>query len=235
MKNGSIFCSCKEDELLKGLDYFKTIRPDFLIVESSGLSDPSGFTKILSLQKYSSDYLLYNSICLIDLSNILKLINITPVIRKQIRSSNLLVLNKADLAKDYEMEIIHEILEQNNTKAEIIETKFGDIEQTKVFSYGLNNTQIKPFLEHLPNHNSVRITYEKEFHSLDKVRQLYFSIKEYIQRLKGIIKIASTQYIINSNGEQLDIEEINLTDISDNISIILPRKNEDIVSRILKD
>ena len=47
IKNGSIFCSCLSVDLVTALKEYIELNPDLLIIETSGLSDPSSFQKIL--------------------------------------------------------------------------------------------------------------------------------------------------------------------------------------------
>ena len=83
--------------------------PDVILVETSGLSDPTNVKKILHNEKFSS--IAYKGcICMIDAVNIKKVISTARVCKKQISVSDILIINKTDLVSDDELGDVKRLL-----------------------------------------------------------------------------------------------------------------------------
>ena len=65
INNGSIFCVCRLDKFEQSLDEAVRESPDIILVEASGLADPTNIRKIMAQDKYAAiDY--RGGICLVD-------------------------------------------------------------------------------------------------------------------------------------------------------------------------
>ncbi len=98
LSNGCICCSLSNgfiDTLLALMQRRDSF--DHIVVEASGVSEPQ---RIMDIAKLDPDLRADAIICLIDASNILEQLNndsISTVVKAQIGSANLLLLNKTDL------------------------------------------------------------------------------------------------------------------------------------------
>lgn len=128
ISKGSIFCSCLSGELVKSLKHFVKINPDVLLIETSGLSDPSTFGKILTENKLDDKFNVVTSFCVFDAIKSLKLAGKITAIEKQIRSSNIILINKSDLITDEEYVKIKKYLFEKNETAKILKTIFADVD-----------------------------------------------------------------------------------------------------------
>jgi len=96
---GSIFCVCKQANLVAQLtDIASEIDPDLLIIESSGLAEPTDAAALLQNTFLREKYALPQVITAVDTINYLKLERILPVINKQIAVADVIVLTKIDRA-----------------------------------------------------------------------------------------------------------------------------------------
>ena len=68
-----------------------------IIVEASGLSDPTNVKKILNQTDKFPDVLYMGCICLVDAKQFLKVYETASVVKKQLNVSDLVLLNKTDL------------------------------------------------------------------------------------------------------------------------------------------
>lgn len=112
INNGSIFCSCLKGTFIEGLIRFSKLPIDLLIVECSGLADPSDIgTILLSLgNRVERKFKLSHSVCVVDARLYHKQAAVLTAIPKQIKSANLILLNKTDLADEEALQsIIREI------------------------------------------------------------------------------------------------------------------------------
>ena len=209
ISNGSIFCSCLSSELVKSLKYFVDVNPDKLIIETSGLSDPSTFQTILNENKLSDFFTIENSICIVDSTNVLKLKNKINVIEKQIASSDVVLINKSKLVGGNILKEIGCFIRVSNTSCEIIETNYSEfdisiLEKKKIERYynvnELCNTNINTIAKIFLKNKQIR---------LNDLKLFFKSIAELIFRLKGFLKIDDTIFYISNNSKNLIIEKYN--------------------------
>ena len=82
INNGSIFCSCRLDQFEEVLNHTIAQRPEVILVEASGLSDPTNIHKILSQPEWVSQIRYMGSICLVDAVHFEKVYNTARVCKK---------------------------------------------------------------------------------------------------------------------------------------------------------
>lgn len=127
INNGSIFCSCRLDQFEKVLEEAVTQKPDVILVEASGLSDPTNIQKILSSGDFSSiEY--RGSICLVDACQFQRVVETARMCRKQVAVSSLALINKTDLASREQIDRIRTQLLEINPGIRMVETSFGSFE-----------------------------------------------------------------------------------------------------------
>ena len=98
--NGSIFCSCKSDKFIDVMIDITKQKPDVLIVESSGLANPSTMPGILDLvsKLTNESFDPKANIGIMDATNVYKLARTAVMVASQIAHSDIILLNKVDLA-----------------------------------------------------------------------------------------------------------------------------------------
>ncbi|NLC39091.1 MAG: GTP-binding protein [Clostridia bacterium] len=107
INKGSIFCACVKTDFIKGLlEICQKIIPDFLLIESTGVADPSGMKRDLALPIFKGAYRFREQICVVDASNFLDTYQVFAAIEKQIKSSTRFIINKIDLVSAEEIEKI---------------------------------------------------------------------------------------------------------------------------------
>lgn len=125
---GSIFCSCKTANFALGLRMFARLKPTRLIVEASGMSDPSGLDKLMAEYRLAADFRLARIVCLADAVRTPKMLDNLPALKRQIETADLVLINKADLVEEAELNRFEEIIRTINPKAEIKRTVRADID-----------------------------------------------------------------------------------------------------------
>ena len=63
---GSIFCSCRSGQFEAALDSALRSSPELIIVEASGLSDPTGIYKLLTADRWRGRVAYAGCVCLAD-------------------------------------------------------------------------------------------------------------------------------------------------------------------------
>lgn len=106
LPGGSIFCKCLVTSFIGQLreiaaKYDLPDSPlDMLIVEASGITDPTVAGRMLAETKLNAVYRLAKIVCVIDPGSFLKLLHTLPNILAQVESADLAILNKTDLYEE---------------------------------------------------------------------------------------------------------------------------------------
>ncbi len=129
--NGSVFCSCRLDKFEAVLNDAVLQKPDVIITEASGLSDPTNVKKVLGGFK---DINYKGSICLADALRLNKVFETATVVRRQLAVSSLVVINKTDQATPSQIEQTKKIISEVNMAANVTLTQFGAF-QKEWFSF----------------------------------------------------------------------------------------------------
>jgi len=94
ISNGSIFCVCRKDRFEEALVNALKMEPDMILVEASGLSDPTTIRKVL--ERYP-DIAYMGCIALADAVHVHKVLETARMAAKQLAISDVILLNKTDL------------------------------------------------------------------------------------------------------------------------------------------
>lgn len=102
ISRGSIFCSCLKLNFVQALAEMGKKGLDYVIVESSGLADPSNIQEILdAVAMVAGDiYRLEGAICLIDAVNFLEQLKDVETVDRQLAHCHMAVINKRDLVTE---------------------------------------------------------------------------------------------------------------------------------------
>ncbi|MGI5958823.1 MAG: CobW family GTP-binding protein [Massiliimalia sp.] len=131
ISNGSIFCVCRMDMFIDALSEAIKTDLDVLLVESSGLSNPSNIGEVLekTRQLTGEGFDYRGCICLIDGKNFRRVANTAVVIPDQVREASLLVINKIDLVSPDQLMEVEKEVRNWNPDAPIVYTTYSKISQ----------------------------------------------------------------------------------------------------------
>jgi G3E family GTPase len=162
MSNGCICCTLREDLLKEAERLANEKRFDYLLIESTGISEPlpvaQTFTyrdeangidlsKISNLDTLVTVVDAYNFIrdyCSTDTLKARELTDmqddyrtIVNLLTDQIEFANVIILNKTDLVSEEEINVLKAMLRKLNAEAKIIESSFGNIDLKEILHTGL--------------------------------------------------------------------------------------------------
>jgi G3E family GTPase len=134
--NGCICCSLNSDfyqALLHIYEYHNNI--DHLLVETTGIADPSKVLDLFVANEQIQKFFSLNSvICLADAGNIESLLAQQSEAVRQVVLSDIVMLNKIDLLQGDQVNHLRGIIEQMNPMADILETSYAHTNGTPVLS-----------------------------------------------------------------------------------------------------
>lgn len=162
MSNGCICCTLREDLLLEVERLAKEGRFDYLLIESSGISEPLPVAQTFTYQDESTGTdlsklsRLDTLVTVVDAFNFIRdfssietlqdrqLTNmegdsrtIVNLLTDQIEFANVIILNKTDLITEAELGMLHAVLRKMNAGARIVTSEFGRIDLHSILNTGL--------------------------------------------------------------------------------------------------
>ena len=203
INNGSIFCVCRLDKFEQSLAEAVSIQPDIILVETSGLADPTNIRKIMAQEQFATiDY--RGSMCLVDAPRFAKVVDTAIVVRRQLSISTLAVINKTDLATPEQIAFAEKTIAEINPQAEILHTTYAQIEPETIL-----NMRQKEYDEEASIARD--ITLQKYLVSISEdmpVQQLekfLAMIADDSYRMKGFAQLESKLWLVDCVGSFVDI------------------------------
>lgn len=162
MSNGCICCTLREDLMIEVEKLAKMNKFDYLLIESTGISEPIPVAQTFSFA--SGDELLDltgfsrldTMVTVVDADNFFKDFgsaetiyqremteddedtrSIVNLLTDQVEFANVLVINKTDLVKESQLGLLEHALHKLNPSAKIIRTTFGKIPPKEILNTGL--------------------------------------------------------------------------------------------------
>ena len=201
INNGSIFCSCRLDKFEEVLQHALATEPDVIIIEASGLSNPTNIRKILAqTDKFPNvDYM--GSICLVDAKQFPKAYDTATVVKKQIAISDIILINKTDLADEPALASIRETLLAHRPDIPIFHTTYGTIQPE-----WLEEIKKPALLEEKPEMQRKDITLRSYLITI-KNNFTFYNFQKFVEmflddayRVKGFAELESKIYLIDCVG-----------------------------------
>ena len=137
ISKGSIFCACVKTDFIKGLNEIAhSVRPDIMLIETTGVANPSDLDRDLKLPIFGGAFHLRDKFCVVDALNFLDTYESFLAIEKQLAASDVFIINKTDLASPETVEQIKEIVRQFNPDPRFYEAVYADVSFDGLFREG---------------------------------------------------------------------------------------------------
>jgi G3E family GTPase len=133
VRDGSIFCACRAERFVDGLRSLAEREPEAILVESSGVADPSSFAKILADPRVAELCRPAATVVPADATKVAPMAGIVEAIPRQLRAATLVALNKTDLADERTVEEARRIIRELNPTAPIVETVRANLDPALVW------------------------------------------------------------------------------------------------------
>lgn len=161
MSNGCICCTLREDLLEQVEALAAEGKYDYLLIESTGISEPLPVAATFDFRDENGKSLsdvarLDTMVTVVDAANLIKNYSSTDFLKdgdeslgeedertlvdllvEQIEFANVVILNKLDLVSDEERNTVRSIIRSLNGRAEIIEATLGQVDLDQIMDTGL--------------------------------------------------------------------------------------------------
>ena len=165
MSNGCICCTLREDLLTQVRELASEKKFDYLLIESTGISEPLPVATTFDFRDENGNSLsdvakLDTMVTVVDSAKLIKNYSSTDFLNdrgeslgeddrrtivdllvEQIEFANVILLNKIDLISNEELKTVEAIIRGLNTKAKIIKTKLSKVELKSILGSGLFNLE----------------------------------------------------------------------------------------------
>ena len=165
MSNGCICCTLREDLLEQVRELAAEKKFDYLLIESTGISEPLPVATTFDFRDEKGNSLsdvskLDTMVTVVDAANLIRNYSSTDFLKdrgeslgetdertlvdllvEQIEFANVIILNKIDLISKEELKVVTAIIHGLNAKAKIIETSLSQVDMKDVIDTGLFNLE----------------------------------------------------------------------------------------------
>jgi G3E family GTPase len=235
ISRGSIFCVCVKTDFIKGLYELNTkVKPDILLMESTGVANPSDLKRDLKLPIFNDRFQFKEQFCILDAVHFEDAFEVYASLEKQIASSTVFIINKVDLATREAIERIREIVAQFHPDPVFFECTYADIpleqfffeemlenggiqavsdqQEPKILTAAeldsfIDDLLDQPDLEITPPDALVSVTYRWTGDDIGEVKAMAENLPPSLVRAKGFIEAAGRMYIFSYVMGDWTIEE----------------------------
>jgi G3E family GTPase len=226
ISRGSIFCVCVKTDFIKGLyELNAKVKPDILLMESTGVANPSDLKRDLKLPIFNDRFQFKEQFCLLDAVHFQDAFEAYASLEKQIASSTVFIINKVDLATEKSINMIKQIVSRFHPDPVFFETTYSDIPLEQFFSDELQagssslppdssqseerilsaaelETYIdglldQPDLETTPPDALVSVTYKWAGSDIEQVKAMAANLPAAVVRAKGFVEAEDRVYIFS--------------------------------------
>jgi len=226
ISRGSIFCVCVKTDFIKGLyELNAKIKPDVLLMESTGVANPTDLKRDLQLPIFNNRFQFKEQFCILDAVHFHDAFETFASLEKQISSSTVFIINKVDLATSESIDKIKQTVGEFHPNPVFIETTYSDIPLEQFFSEELresicnqspstaeNTERIlsaaeletyiddlldQPDLEISPPDALVSVSYKWTGKDLSQIKAMADSLPSSVVRAKGFVEADGHIYIFS--------------------------------------
>ena len=200
---------CKAGDFLRTLR--ETVLPehraapvDLLVIETSGMADPEAIGHLMRDHGLDRDFALQHIVSVIAPTTLARLLGKLPVVEAQLRTSDLIVINKTDTVSGEALDEVEAAVRQLNPDAEIVRAAycrfpfpFGSTTAPVLRDGALSTCEANPFSTALgvwPSHRS-----------LPEARTWLEALPPSILRVKGRIATPQGAYHVERTLDSLSL------------------------------
>lgn len=263
INRGSIFCICVKTDFIKALHKIgNDIRPDLLIIEPTGVANPLDLKTDFKLPLYKDRFRFLDQVCILDAVYFEDAYRAFASVEKQVASSTLFVINKADLASRAQIERIKEIVRTHHPSPVFEEAVFCDFPFERILGKiapagapedspdpapwrPLSPSEVDevasmiladPFREFTPPDNLVSAVFGLAGKTLSDFRELVREIPRGVVRGKGFLREDGNTYLLSLVMGHATFEKFSAPvkpDLVGKVVLIFPPDLDEAVKKVL--
>ncbi len=210
--SGSIYCYCKQGDFIQVLKTFSMTDIDVLIIENSGMADPSNIHGLLK-QGEEVDGRVYQykgAICVLDAMTFLNHVEVLPSIGNQVRCSNFIILNKIDMVNQDQLEKCRAKVVEINPQVHIMETVYSEVQIGEIEAHLADNGFDGETTNKCGNKIMSYSIECDESITQEQLETFANKVKEKLYRMKGFAKTAKGWLQLDTIEDYVIIKDVEL-------------------------
>ena len=205
INNGSIFCACKLEQFEAAIRKIMELnRPELIFVEASGLSDPTAVRGIFRPGAFP-DLEYAGAICLVDAARFHKVYQTARVCRMQLAISDLVLINKTDLAGREQIDGIAAIALAQKPARPVHETAFGEFDVRWLEELENPQADSGPMEGHIKDINLQKLTLAVSGFDRKSLESFLRMFAEDTYRIKGFVELDRAVCVADCVGPLVEI------------------------------
>lgn len=199
--NGSIFCSCRLEQFEEVLRSTLSEKPDVILVEASGLSDPTGANRLLGQRKKFPGLTYAGAICLVDAARFHSVYASSGVCRRQLATADLILINKTDLVSPEQVALVRTEVEAQCPGCPVHETSFGMLDPAWLSELDASAPAAAPGT----SRRRLTLTVGQDCSPASLERFLSVFARD-TRRIRGFVPLSGEMYLADCVGPQVRLE-----------------------------
>ncbi|OAT86143.1 CobW family GTP-binding protein [Desulfotomaculum copahuensis] len=232
ISKGSIFCACVKTDFIKGMyEIAQKIKPDVLLIESTGVANPTDLKRDLQLPIFNNRFLFKEQFCIVDAAHFMDEYGVFSSVENQIASSTRFIINKIDLATAEQIREVKRIIAQHHPEPHFYETTFAaadvigllalsgaDKAEGTVSSAQMNDEELDQYIDALlddpgaslsPPDILISAAFRWPGGTPAEICEMAAKLPRQVPRAKGFIVANGRTYLFNFVMGRFDLEEQN--------------------------
>ena len=191
MDEGCVCCTLVGNLKTAISEILSEFTPDYIVLETTGVANPANLiSEICELE----EKVRFDSVtAIVDSLNVESTLNEYEVAREQLRTADILLLNKEDLIDDQRKDELLQMVREYNPSAPVVFVKQGDINPALI--YGPDNFERKPdetdVHEHSHHEHDDEHDHHHHSHQFDSLSSIKIDIHEPLDQGLFLERIAS--------------------------------------------
>ena len=203
LAGGCVCCSLAGELEAAMAEIIETIKPDWMIVETTGVAEPSALA--YDVMENIKGTRLDAIVTIVDSDALARFVSLGHTGAEQIELADVIIINKKDLVGEEKLEEIKQKLTGMNSRAVLIESAFCTIDLE--FIFGLNRKDVPAVAhKHQMEFEYFDYTTDKKF-DYDRIVTLFANLPTEIYRSKGFVMTNRGSFLINQVGGRFNCEE----------------------------
>lgn len=125
---GSLFCECKASEFVRVMQDTVLAQHaqkalDVVVIETSGIADPEAIGQLMAMHGLSDHFEIQRIVCVVAAKRFLSLLKNLPAVKAQVCTSDLVIINKTDLAGAETIDRVEAAIRNENPDTEILRSQ----------------------------------------------------------------------------------------------------------------
>jgi G3E family GTPase len=207
LNGGSFFCICLRTDVFRHLEHIAdVIKPQRLIIEATGIADTSDMQNLFALPFFKDKIRVRANLCMVDCVTFPKVRNVLRAPVSQIRSADLVVVNKTDCVDPEAVDSVIRSIRKISSDVPVVQSVFSDfpLEILDVIERPIPETSGPPGEGRPDPIGNLSVQGDGSF-TRDQWDSFWNDVSPNLYRMKGFVVIDNVPCLVNAVMDHLTL------------------------------